>query len=162
MEQEKQSLRPFLRVFNTDLIGEKEINMALLKIKGVGFSIANAVCNSLNINRHTKAGTLSDAQAREIENVIKNKLPIWMFNRRSDFYTGESAHLVGADLKFEVDNDIKMMKKIKTYRGMRHAYGQPVRGQRTRSHFRKGRAVGVQKTKIKPSVAAATSGKKKE
>ena len=35
------------------------------------------------------------------------------------------------------------MKRLKLYKGMRHAAGQPVRGQRTRSHFRRGTAVGV-------------------
>ena len=42
--------------------------------------------------------------------------------------------------------DIKRMKKIKSYKGARHSAGQPVRGQRTRSHFRsRGKAVGVTK-----------------
>jgi small subunit ribosomal protein S13 len=42
--------------------------------------------------------------------------------------------------------DIKRMKQIKSYKGMRHSLKQPVRGQRTRSHFRTtGVAVGVKK-----------------
>ena len=39
------------------------------------------------------------------------------------------------------------MKKIKSYRGVRHSQRQPVRGQRTRSHFRKGKSMGVSKAK---------------
>lgn len=46
--------------------------------------------------------------------------------------------------------DIRRLKKIRSYRGLRHATGQPTRGQRTKSHFRahgKKKAVGVQKKK---------------
>jgi len=43
------------------------------------------------------------------------------------------------------------LKKMKSYKGWRHSLGQPVRGQRTRSHFRKGSAIGVMKTKAKPA-----------
>jgi len=159
MVEEKQQLKPFFRVLNTDLIGEKPIIQALLKIRGVGFSLANAICNILNIQRTTKAGLLSEADAKRIETLIREgkELPVWMLNRRFDELTGETKHLVTSDLKFVVDNDIKKLKKIKTYRGIRHAIGQPSRGQRTRSHFRHGRAVGVQKTKI---VAPAKDAKK--
>jgi len=57
-------------------------------------------------------------------------------------------------LKLRKEFDIKRLKKVKSYRGMRHAFGLPVRGQRTRSHFRKGRSVGVQKKKVKPQKGA--------
>ena len=147
MTETKHELKPFFRVFNTDLIGAKPIYYALLKIKGVSFSLANTVCKTLNIDKMQKAGLLSEQDARKIEDVIKNKTPVWMKNRRNEFTENENKHLVGTDLKFEIDNDIKRMKKIKTYKGMRHSIGQPVRGQRTRSHFRYGKAVGVQKTK---------------
>jgi len=43
----------------------------------------------------------------------------------------------------QTEFDIKRLKKIKSYRGLRHVLGQPVRGQRTRGHFRKNKAVGV-------------------
>ena len=45
--------------------------------------------------------------------------------------------------------DIRRLKKIKSYKGIRHSLGQPVRGQRTKAHFRKGRAVGVKRVKVK-------------
>ncbi|HDD46536.1 MAG TPA: 30S ribosomal protein S13, partial [Candidatus Aenigmarchaeota archaeon] len=45
--------------------------------------------------------------------------------------------------------DINFMKKIKTYKGIRHALGLPVRGQRTRSSFRKGRTIGVKRKEKK-------------
>ncbi len=167
MSEDKQQIKPFFRVLNTDLIGEKPIINALLKIKGVGFGLANAICRSLNIEKTKKAGLFTEEEAHNIEALLKNsdKLPKWMFNRRLDSETGETIHVTGGDLKFVVENDIKKLKKIKAYRGMRHAIGQPTRGQRTRSHFRSGSSVGVTKSKVisgaKPAASAAKPAAKK-
>src|SRR3989344_352305 len=147
MADDKQQIKPFLRVFNADLVGAKPINMALLKIKGVGVAVADSVCKITGLDKNTKTGTLTDEQVKKLEDAILRKTPKWMWNRRREFYTGEVRHLVGADLKFESDNDIKRVRKLKTFKGMRHSSGLPVRGQRTRAHFRHGKAVGVQKTK---------------
>ena len=50
------------------------------------------------------------------------------------------------------DFDIRRLKKIRSYKGVRHTSGQPVRGQRTRSHFRKkGQSVSVMKKKAEPA-----------
>ena len=46
-------------------------------------------------------------------------------------------HLINTDLDLSKDGDIKRMKKVKSYKGLRHTWGLPVRGQRTRSNFRK-------------------------
>jgi len=161
MVEEKQQIKPFFRVLNTDLIGEKPIIQALLKIKGVGFSLSSAICTILHIPKTKQAGLLSDADAKRIEVLIKESkdLPSWMLNRRFDETSGETLHLTGADLGFALENDIKRLKKIKAYRGIRHAQGQPSRGQRTRSHFRHGRAVGVQKTKVVAAAKPADKGK---
>ncbi|MBI5392105.1 30S ribosomal protein S13 [Candidatus Woesearchaeota archaeon] len=149
-EEKQEQLKPFLRVLNTDLHGEKPLIQAIRKVHGIGFSMANAICRKLSLDPLQKAGLVDDATVKKIELLIKSKegLPTWMYNRKGDFETGEDVHLTGSDLKLQQEFDVKRMKKIKTYRGMRHSIGQPVRGQRTRSHFRKGRAVGVQKTKI--------------
>ena len=48
-----------------------------------------------------------------------------------------------SDLRFIQDNDIKMMKKIKSYKGIRHMFRLPVRGQCTRSNFRKNKGKGM-------------------
>ena len=145
-----EEIKAFLRIMNTDLEGNKPINRALLKIKGVGFSLSNAICIQLNINKNQKAGLLSDVDTKKINDLLTNSnLPPWMLNRRSDFDTGEDKHLTGSDLKFTKELDIKKERRLKSYRGVRHAAGLPVRGQRTRGHFRKsGKAVGVQRAKI--------------
>ncbi len=164
MVEEKQQLKPFFRVLNTDLIGEKPISQALLKIPGVGFSLANAICSFLHIPKTKKAGSFGDEDAKRIEAFLKTgkDVPSWLLNRRHDENDGETKHLLTSDLKFNLDNDIKRLKKIKSYRGIRHAQGQPTRGQRTRSHFRHGRAVGVQKTKVVKSAAPAAKDKGKK
>lgn len=161
MTEQKQEIRAFFRVLNTDLEGAKPIVHALTKVHGVSFSLANAICVSAKIPKTKQAGTLSDADAKKIEAFVRElKFPKWMFNRRFDPDTGVDKHLLGADLKFTKDNDIKMMRKIKSYKGLRHSLGQPVRGQRTRSHFRKGSAVGVQKQRIVAAAKSKEGGKK--
>ena len=135
---------------NTDLKGEKDIYNSLTKIKGVGFQFSNALCHVLDLNKLTKVNELSKEQIKTIEDFIKKpELKTFLLNRRKDYDTGKDGHLSTTDLKFRKDFDIKRLQKIKSYRGLRHAVGLPVRGQRTKAHFRKGKAVGVSKKKGK-------------
>ena len=84
-----------------------------------------------------------------------------MKNRRSDPETGVTSHLYGSDLDMKKEFDIKRMKKIKSYKGIRHTMKLPVRGQRTRSHFRKGgKAVGVMKKAEAPAPKKTDKDKK--
>ena len=79
------------------------------------------------------------------------KLPAFLVNRRKDFETGKDSHLITSTLDMKKEFDIRRLKKIRSYRGLRHAFGHPTRGQRTKSHFRaigKKKAVGVQKKKV--------------
>ena len=160
----QETLKPFQRVLKTDLEGSLPISRALLKIHGIGFAISNAICTSLKIDKNKKAGLLTDEEVKRIETFVKEgkELPTWMYNRRADFDTGEDHHLVGPDLKLAQEFDVKRLKKIRAYKGMRHAIGQPVRGQRTRSHFRHGRAIGVMKTKIAKAAAPKAADKDKK
>ncbi len=147
---EDKKLKLMLRVVNVDLDGNKQTLMALQKIKGVGFSFASALCNTLNLNKKQKVGYLSESQVKEIEETIRDpkEFPSWMLNRQKDYDTFKSNHLTGSDLKLRKEFDIRRLKKIKSRRGMRHQAGLPVRGQRTRAHFRKGKSLGVSKKKV--------------
>jgi len=149
VEKEKNEFRDMIRLVDADVKGDRNVLMALQKIKGVGFNLANTICTVLKLDKKQKIGYLSEATVEKIEEAIRKlsalNIPSWMLNRQKDFETGNHAHLVSADLKLTKDFDIKRLKKIKSYRGMRHAAGLPVRGQRTKSHFRKGKAVGVQR-----------------
>ncbi|PIN70093.1 30S ribosomal protein S13 [Candidatus Woesearchaeota archaeon CG11_big_fil_rev_8_21_14_0_20_43_8] len=155
MEEDK-NYRHIVRIVNTDLNGAKSIYNALRKIKGVGFMYSNAVLSVAGIPKAKKCGTLSDAEAKQLDEIIRNPaqfdLPTWLFNRKRDYETNEDMHVLTTDLDFAKGNDIKRIRKIKCYRGVRHSAGLPVRGQRTRSNFRrnkgkKGGSLGVQKKK---------------
>ena len=148
---ENKQFRHIVRVVNVDIPGNKQIRWALTNIKGVGINFADAICNIAQIKRDTKTGNLTDKEIEALNlillNPLKNSIPVWYANRRKDFETGEHKHLLTAPLNFAQENDLKRLKKIKTLRGVRHIHGQPVRGQRTRSNFRrnKGKVVGVKK-----------------
>ena len=145
-----EKLRVIVRVLETDLDGNKKIYNSLRKIKGVGFMVSNFICNKLEFDKDRKVGTLTEKEVNSIQELIQNSkdIPSWLVNRRKDYDTGEDVHLVTSKLKLRKEFDLKRLKKIKSYRGLRHAVGLPVRGQRTRSHFRRGRSVGVQKKKV--------------
>ncbi|MFH0798017.1 MAG: 30S ribosomal protein S13 [Candidatus Woesearchaeota archaeon] len=146
-EKTNQELRPMVRILNSDLDGNKTIWISLKRIKGISFTFANVICNSLNLDKSKKVGYLSDEEIKKIENIISNplehSLKPWLLNRRKDYETGSDLHLHGINLGLSKDFDIKNMKKIKAYKGIRHQQGQPVRGQRTKAHFRKGASLGV-------------------
>ena len=97
-------------------------------------------------------GALTDQEVTKIEGAIKDPInegvPVWMVNRRKDYETGTDKHIITGDLGFQTENDIRLMKKIKCYKGIRHMLGQPVRGQRTRGNFRKnkGKVMGVKRS----------------
>lgn len=153
-EKQKQDkeFKYFVRVVNTDLDGNKIIVRALTKIKGIGFRFANVVCDLANVDKHKKAGTLNDHEIKKIDEILKDPLksnvPVWAFNRRKNFDDGKDKHLLTVDLLFSQENDIKIMKKIKSYKGVRHSAGLTVRGQKTKSNFRKNKgkvSLGVKK-----------------
>ncbi|MBW2968714.1 30S ribosomal protein S13 [Candidatus Woesearchaeota archaeon] len=151
---EEQKIRHLVRIANADIDGKKQILYALKKAKGVDIMFANAALKIAGINLTKKAGYLSDQEVKKIEEILKNPkkhgIPAWLYNRRKDMETGEDKHLLGADLQFTKETDIKTMKKIKTYRGVRHIRKLPVRGQKTRSNFRpnKGKVTGVKRSKV--------------
>ncbi|MEK6974005.1 MAG: 30S ribosomal protein S13 [Nanoarchaeota archaeon] len=161
-----EQIKQIIRVANTDIKGNIPLYHALTKIRGVSYSFANAVCNSIEIEKTRKVGSLSEQEVKLIETCIKNpinhNIPSWILNRQHDTETGNNLHLIGADLKFRVDNDIKTMKRLKTYKGMRHSIGQPVRGQRTKAHFRHGTTIGVQRSKKIVAAAPKKEESKKE
>ncbi|MBD3249528.1 30S ribosomal protein S13 [Candidatus Woesearchaeota archaeon] len=149
--KENKDYRHLVRVANTDIEGTRPIGYGLRKIKGVGFHLADSVCNINGIDKNKKAGDLTDEEVKKLDDAVKNprkyNIPVWMVNRRKDPESGEDKHLIMGDMDFVQDNDIKLMKKIKSYRGIRHMSGLPVRGQRTKANFRKskGKVTGVKK-----------------
>src|SRR4030042_1799215 len=143
VEKEKYEER-IVRILSKDLEGKFKVYVGLTKIKGISWSLANAICKALNLDKNRKIGSLSKQEIEAIEKFIqKPQMPIYLFNRKMDMGTGENKHLTGSDLELQKEIDISRLKKIKSYRGYRHVMGLPVRGQRTRSHFRKNKKKGV-------------------
>lgn len=151
-------MKQIVRIINADIPGNKQIYYALTQVTGISYSFSNAVCSVMNLEKTKKIGDLSDAEIKKIQDIIKNpqkyNIPSFLYNRRKDILTGEDKHLITSDLKLQKELDIKRLKRIKSYRGIRHALGLPSRGQRTKAHFRKGKAVGVTKKKTKRSKKA--------
>jgi small subunit ribosomal protein S13 len=143
---EQEQVKYLVRVLNTDLDGTKPIVHALTRIKGIGPMFANLVCQIAGVEHTRKAGTLIPAEVVKIEEIIQNPqkfhAPEWILNRRKDPDSGEDKHLISSSLDFAKDNDIKMMKKMKSYKGIRHMFGLPVRGQRTKSKHRRNKRKG--------------------
>ncbi|MFB0522378.1 MAG: 30S ribosomal protein S13, partial [Candidatus Bathyarchaeia archaeon] len=107
------------------------------------------ITKKAKVNSENRLGFLSDAEVKRIKDVVENPskydVPGWLLNRSKDSKTGNNLHIVGSDLVLQTKTDIDEMKKMKSWKGIRHAYGLKVRGQRTRTTGRKGRVVGVKK-----------------
>ncbi|MBU3906885.1 MAG: 30S ribosomal protein S13 [Nanoarchaeota archaeon] len=143
-EKQKMEEGKIIRILSKDISGDMKIYPGLTKIKGVSWAVSNAVCNVLKIDKKRKVVSLTEEEIKKISEFIKNpKLPYFIVNRRSDRETGGDLHFIGTDLELKRDFDIKRLKQIKSYKGIRHASGQPVRGQRTKAHFRTNRRRGV-------------------
>ncbi len=144
-----EDFRHRLRVIGTDVDGNLKTSYALTKIKGISLSLANAILGKTGISPDKRAGFLTETEIERIEEIIKDPaksgLPNWLLNRRKEMETGKDLHLVSADLVLRTKMDIEKMKEIKTWRGYRHAYGLKVRGQRTKTTGRAGKALGVKK-----------------
>ncbi len=145
--------RHIVRIAGRDLSGTKKVVAALTDIRGVGYSLAQAVLNLAKIDGRSRLGSLSEDQLKEIEASIRDLskigAPAWLMNRRKDIETGTDRHLIGADLDLTIKTDIDRERSVGSWRGWRHSLGLKVRGQRTRTTGRKGRAVGVKKAELR-------------
>jgi small subunit ribosomal protein S13 len=155
-----QEFRHIVRIVGNDIPGAKKAIVGLTQIKGIGYSFATAILDTLKINTNTNIGFLSESDVQSIEKLITNPIagnfPVWFLNRRKDIETGANMHLLTSDIPFTLRNDIERERITNSWRGYRHMYGLKVRGQCTRTTGRKGGAVGVAKAgKAAPAQAAA-------
>ena len=156
-------VKRIVRLLATDIDGNLSVERALRKIKGVSFMFSRATCTKSGLERKKKIGSLTEAELKNLERLIKtHELPSWMLNRRKDIETGKDMHVVMAELDLKRREDINLMKRIHSYKGVRHELGQPVRGQRTRSSFRTSKAVGVSRKKIAQAAKAAAKPAEKK
>ncbi len=150
MPEENEELKHIVRILNTDLNGHQPVQMALTGIKGMGRRNARLLTQKAEIEPTETLGMLSDeaiSRLRDIVESAQDHLPIWMKNRRRDLLTGEDKHIMGTDLMLTQREEMDILRKTRSYRGIRHERGLRVRGQRTRSTGRRGATVGVSRKK---------------
>jgi len=144
-----QDYRYILRIMGTDVQGTLKTSYAVAQVKGVSASLSNAILKKAGVNPDIRVGFLTESDVSKIEDVIREPakygIPSWMFNRRKDVESGKDTHLLSAELAFKIKTDIDGAKEIRSWRGYRHAYSLKVRGQRTKTTGRAGKALGVKK-----------------
>ena len=125
------------RILGIDIPTNKRVDIALRSIYGVGPLVSKTVLEETGIDPATRAKDLDEEQLSKITKKLQDV-----------DVRGEKVLLEG-DLRRMIGENLKRLKNVKTYRGMRHMRGLPVRGQRTQTNARtrKGpkKTVGVQR-----------------
>ncbi|MBP2147089.1 small subunit ribosomal protein S13 [Methanofollis sp. W23] len=150
MDQEEE-IKYFVRVRDTDLDGTKMALVALTGIKGIGRHAAKIIAQQAAIDPRAILGKMSDEEIDRIRTAVDNyasSVPTWMQNRPVDILSGKPRHLMGSEVGLTLEEDINTMRKVRSYRGIRHETGQKVRGQRTKASGRTGTTVGVRRSKV--------------
>jgi len=106
------------RIIGINLPETKRIDIALTHIYGIGRKSVVRILNEAKISGEKKAGSLSDEEVTRLQKTI------------------EAGLKVEGDLRREIQENIKRLKQIGSYRGKRHIANLPSRGQRTRSNAR--------------------------
>ena len=167
-KEHKPDFKYIVRLADSDLNGERAVQLALADIPGIGMRTAVLVADHVGIPRKMPIGDCTDEQIEKLAaalTAIPEYVPVWMLNRQNDIDSGADVMVFGQELSLNVREDINLMKKMRCYKGIRHETGQKVRGQRTKSNGRTGLTVGVTKKAAQAAVAAAKAedgGGKKE
>ena len=148
-----EDYRHIVRIAGRDIDGQENLLQGLTRVSGVGLRVSKAVLTKAGLDPHSRLGYLTDAQISKIEKIIKDPvaagMPEWYVNRPRDRMSGRMLHLTGPDLEFAHRSDVDRLKRIRSWRGVRHSQGLKVRGQHTRTTGRGGVAVGVSRKKTK-------------
>ncbi|MWV64633.1 30S ribosomal protein S13 [Halorubrum sp. JWXQ-INN 858] len=154
--EEEEDLQYFVRIGGADLDGTKTVERSLSELNGIGTRMARLVAEEADVDRSATFGLLDEDDIQTVVDVVENledHVPSWMTNRQNDFFSGETAHLVGTDVNEKTRHDINRMKQIESYKGVRHKRGQKVRGQRTKSTGRTEGTIGVNVEEIREEMA---------
>lgn len=120
------------RIAGVNIPTNKRVIIALTYIHGIGRTTAVKIADKLGIDHSARVQDLTDAEVLQIRETI------------------DAEHQVEGDLRRETAMNIKRLMDLRSYRGLRHRNGLPVRGQRTHTNAR------TRKGKAKP-----IAGKKK-
>ena len=107
------------RLLGVDIPNNKRVEFALQYIYGIGPARAKIICGECGIPASMRASELNEELINKIMNVV-----------------AERQYKLEGDLRREIIGNLKRLSAIKSYRGLRHAKGLPVRGQRTSTNAR--------------------------
>lgn len=107
-----------IRIAGVNLPSNKRIEYAVPYLYGIGISQSRNILSKLEIDFSTRVKDVSESDANRLREYI------------------EKNYRVEGDLRREVLSNIKRLKEISAYRGVRHARGLPVHGQRTKTNSR--------------------------
>jgi len=148
-----QDYKHIVRIGGSDIDGQESLIQGLAHIMGVGLRMSRTILAHLGMSPNDRVGYITDENIKAIESILRDPLaagfPGWFVNRPRDRMSGRMLHLTGSDLDFASRNDIDRLRRIKSWRGIRHAAGLKVRGQHTRTTGRGGVAVGVSRKEVK-------------
>lgn len=133
-----------MRVSGINLPEEKRVDIALTYLYGIGRSNVTKVLENAQVDASIRVKKLSEDEQKRLQKAIET-------------------YKIEGDLRAEVNGNIKRLKEVGTYKGVRHNKGLPARGQRTRSNARTKRGKRMTIGAIKKEVAAkmeATAKKK--
>ncbi len=106
------------RIAGINIPENKRIEIALIYIYGIGLSLSRDILNKAKIDPDIRAGKLNEQEVGKLRDIVENE------------------YKVEGDLRREKMLNIKRLKDINSYRGIRHGRGLPVRGQQTRTNNR--------------------------
>ncbi len=157
MDREKKQTIELVRIAGTDINAKSTLLYGLSKIKGVSYVFSNAICKVLGFDKNQTIGSLQEKDIEKLEAFLsapdKKNLPEWMLNQRKETFTGENLHYNGKDLEFHEMQLRRKLYKTKSYKAARVKARLPLRGQRTKSNFRRSKTLAAMKSK-------STGGKK--
>lgn len=123
------------RVASVNIPNDKKINIALTYIYGIGPSNSKKILQKTGIDENVRVKDMPESDIEKIRKVISSEFK------------------VEGDLRLEVSQNVKRLKEINCYRGLRHIKGLPVRGQRTKTNSRTKRGKKVTYGSGKPNPA---------
>ena len=126
------------RIAGTNIPTEKRLEIALTYIYGIGLNTSQTILKNLNIDPNQRVKNTPESDLAKIREYIEKNLT------------------VEADLSRIVSGNIKRLKEIKAYRGLRHSAGLPSRGQRTKTNARTKRGKKVTVGSGRKKAAAKT------
>ena len=120
------------RIIGVNIPDNKRVEISLTYLFGIGRNLSKKIVIQLNLDPNMKAKDLTEAKIAELNAVL------------------QAEYVVEGELRRAIQNNIKRLVNIKSYRGARHKAGLPVRGQRTKTNARtrKGKKKRVANKKV--------------